>query len=206
VVETHAIPEMAVSCAEVERFQRDGFLIRRGLLPPSTCAAIRDRLWAANTSAQLRREDPTTWVGPLPPEDLPSNRGGLPGNPSYSFTDHRDWDDVRSEFTWRYRRMGNEPLLLHAVRSAAWEIAQALVHATHGPGKLVEPVAGAPWRPDRGAGQNLDRGRGVLCNLPRPPGSRRTPIANGTHVDQFPFHLGMCAYIDRVEPGGGGFT
>ena len=198
---------MAVSRAELDRFRRDGLLIRRGLLPASACEAIRDRLWAANTSTQLRRDQPTSWVGPLSPDDLPSNRGGLPSNPSYSFTDHRDWDEVRSEFSWRYRRMGAEPLLLDAVReSAAWEVAQALVNAAHGPGELVEPVAGAPWREDRGAGQNLDRGRGVLCNLPRPAGSRRTPIANGAHVDQFPFHLGMCAYIDRVEPGGGGFT
>lgn len=83
--------------------------------------------------------------------------------------------------------MGNEPILLDVVRSAGWEIAPVLANPTHGPGKLVKPVAEAPRRPDRGAGRNPGRrwcvhARGVLCNLLTLPGSRRTPITNGAHV------------------------
>ena len=46
--------------------------------------------------------------------------------------------------------------------TAIWEIAEQLL----GKGELIEPTLGAPWRKDRTAGQQSDRVRGVICNLP----------------------------------------
>ena len=43
-----------------------GYLIKRGAMPLELCAAARDRLWATAESDVLKRDNPRSWVGPLP--------------------------------------------------------------------------------------------------------------------------------------------
>lgn len=49
--------------AEIASFVEHGFLVKRGVLSPHLCRSARDRLWAGNTSAQLRRDSPASWRG-----------------------------------------------------------------------------------------------------------------------------------------------
>ena len=53
-----------------------------------------------------------------------------------------------------------------------------------------------------------ERVRGVLCNLPHPPGAHESAesIAAAAHVDCLPFHLAVTALVDSCPEGGGGFT
>ena len=192
-----------LSAEELLSFKREGYLIRRGLLAPEHCAAARDALWAGNeTPTVLRRDDPLSWVGPI---DWDSEPGGPKdvGNPPAQDERSADWDNARSDFNWRYRAIGNQQPLIGIVRDTPiWSIAEQLL----GAGKLIEPTVGAPWREDRTAGQQSERVRGVICNLPRPAGTPRPNVANGAHVDSQPFHCGLVVYVDDVPPGGGGFT
>ena len=125
------------------------------------------------------------------------------GNPPAQDERSADWDNARSDFNWRYRAIGNQQPLIGIIRDTPiWSVAEQLL----GAGKLIEPEVGAPWREDRTAGQQSERVRGVICNLPRPAGTRRPSVANGAHVDSQPFQCGLVVYVDDVPPGGGGFT
>ena len=113
----------------------------------------------------------------------------------------------KGPYAWRHRGIGNEQPLIGFVRDTAiWLVAEQLL----GKGALIEPTLGAPWRADRSAGQQSERVRGVICNLPRPPhphpDSVRRPIANGAHVDSQPFHCGVVVLVGDCPPGGGSFT
>ena len=50
-----------LSADDLSFFVREGYLIKRGVLDPSQCAAARDALWAANASSVLRRDAPGSW-------------------------------------------------------------------------------------------------------------------------------------------------
>ena len=82
-----------LSDAEIASFKSSGFLIRRQLLGAAGCAAVCDALWAANTSRVLRRDDPGSWVGPLPDFDLPPPDGG-----AFDRYSPGTWDDFRSAY------------------------------------------------------------------------------------------------------------
>ena len=45
--------------------------------------------------------------------------------------------------------------------------------------------------------------RGIYATLPQPRNTPPTPVSGG-HLDGHPFQLGVEAYIDEVEEGGGG--
>jgi hypothetical protein len=70
--------------AEIARFKRDGFLIKRSVLDPELCAAARDALWAANDAPHaIQRDDPSSWVGPWKFQD-----------------EQRTGDNVRKHYRW----------------------------------------------------------------------------------------------------------
>ena len=66
-----------LSRAELAHFKREGYVIRRGALQPELLAAARDRLWASNTSATLRRGEPASYVGGFSEADQDCDRSGL---------------------------------------------------------------------------------------------------------------------------------
>jgi hypothetical protein len=59
---------------EIASFVANGFLVKRSILSQELCAAARDRLWAGNTSASLRRDDPSSWRG-IPEAERESTLG-----------------------------------------------------------------------------------------------------------------------------------
>ncbi len=164
----------------------------RGLLSAARCREVRDKLWEGEDNGPLKRNDPLSWVGPHEWQPTETEKAQY---------------IVKGPYAWRHRGIGNEQPLVSLVRdSGVWSVAEQLL----GTGTLIEPTLGAPWRLDRGAGQQSERVRGVICNLPRPQpphaDSVRRPVANGAHVDSQPFHCGVVVLVGDCPPGGGGFT
>eukprot|EP01043_Picozoa_sp_COSAG02_P090512 COSAG02_NODE_27351_length_611_cov_1.808594_1_plen_98_part_01 len=48
--------------------REEGFVIKHGALDPQLMAQARDLLWES-APPSLRRDDPSTWVGPIKKED-----------------------------------------------------------------------------------------------------------------------------------------
>ena len=147
-----------------------GFLIKRKVLSPELCAKARDRMWAGNTSSVLRREDPATWVGPLPEADRTSTLDGL--------------NDRTSQ--WRLRELSGEEDLLQLLPGRVFPWLEQLL----GKGQVVEPVPTSTAADPDPRGTRL-RGwpvwggkelRGAYCNLPseRPPAA--PPLATAARA------------------------
>ncbi|MEC9377498.1 MAG: phytanoyl-CoA dioxygenase family protein [Candidatus Latescibacterota bacterium] len=147
-------------------FKTHGYLILRQILDPALLAKARARLWDA-APPSMRRDDPTSWVGPVSTKEESDDR-----------------DNYRRGFRWQYRKIGPEPWMVEMLpkNRTVWNLAQQLL----GRNRLVEPTGV----------------RGIYCTLPY--GDHETPPL-GCHVDAHPFHFGVVAYMDDVDPGGGGF-
>ena len=50
---------------EIQFFVEHGYVIKSGLMSPEHCAMALDAVWESNRSCRLRRDDPSTWVGPV---------------------------------------------------------------------------------------------------------------------------------------------
>lgn len=92
--------------------------------------------------------------------------------------------NYRRGYRWQYRTIGTEPWMVDLLPKdpTIWAAAEQLL----GVGQLAEPTGV----------------RGIYCTLPNGGRDLGPP---GCHVDAHPFHLGAVAYIDDVEPEGGGF-
>lgn len=83
-----------LSADDLSFFVREGYLIKRGVLDPSQCAAARDALWAANASSVLRRDAPDSWR-PIAADD-----------------ESTDMMNYRKADQWRLRGMCSTSLVL----------------------------------------------------------------------------------------------
>ena len=81
---------MQLTTEQLRFFKREGYLILRGVMDPELMARARERLWD-DPPASLNREDPATWVGPLPEADRSD-----------------DSANMKREYRWQYRRIGGE--------------------------------------------------------------------------------------------------
>ena len=59
---------MRLTEAELVTFREEGFVIKYNALDPELMARARDLLWES-APPSLRRNDPSTWVGPIKKED-----------------------------------------------------------------------------------------------------------------------------------------
>jgi len=104
---------------ELRFFKRNGYLIKRGVMDPALMARARACLWD-EPPPSMKRDDPRTWVGPLPAADL-----------------SKDPDSVRGEYHWKYRRIGADPW---AVRMLATDPAIfAMAEQMLGAGEMQPP-------------------------------------------------------------------
>ena len=170
-----------LSPSQLTQFARDGVLILRGVLDPELCRAARERLWdCAPPQGRVRRDRPSSWVGPWREEEE-----------EYMVTGSRlegpRGKAVRAGFNWQVRHLASEELLLDLVPRAVMPVAEQLM----GAGTVAEP---------KGT-------RGFYCYLPRPPSVPRGNDAAGAHVDGWVnrVRLEAIGYFDDVPPGGGGF-
>ncbi|MEZ4616602.1 MAG: hypothetical protein R2867_14035 [Caldilineaceae bacterium] len=98
-----------LTTAEIDFFKEQGFVIKRGLLDPVLMAKARAALWAG-APAELKRDDPSSWVGPFQEEsDAP--------------------ESVRHGYTWKYRAPGSDEWMktLLPRNPNVWAIAEQLL-------------------------------------------------------------------------------
>ena len=80
---------------EIRFFKREGYLVKRGVLAPELMARARERKWAG-APARMKRDDPTTWCGPFPPDEEQGEAS----------------ENCRIGFTWKYREPAREPWIV----------------------------------------------------------------------------------------------
>ena len=177
---------------EIAFFKTNGYLILRGALDPEGCSRARDMLWASlPDGTRIRRDDPSTHVGPFADSDT-----------------NDDVQDLREGYRWQLRRVGTDSQLLDLVFC---DRLVAAAEALLGAGTLRAPVVhgmpmgtqGAAW-----PGGPVDPAlgtegvRGIYCTLPY--GEHR-PDRLGCHTDGHPFNLGIVGLIGDVPPDCGAF-
>ena len=174
---TAAVEQQLLTPAEIARFKRDGFLIKRNVLDPELCAAARDALWAANDVPHaIQRGNPSSWIGP------------------WKFQDEaRTGDNIRKHYRWHCNAdgLGGSPLFVDLVGGATHRFAQQLLGAeeTTAPGGSGGVYATLP--------------RGKVGQ--RRPYISHPLQAHCDSSLEGRGRLGVVGYIDDVPPGGGAF-
>ncbi|MEM7342847.1 MAG: phytanoyl-CoA dioxygenase family protein [Chloroflexota bacterium] len=177
---------------QIAFFKDNGYLLLRGVLDPALCAQARDRLWdSLPADSDIRRDDPTTHVGPFSEHDT-----------------QIDAQHMRRDYRWQLRDIGTEPLILNLVYS---ETLTAMAEQLLGVGTLRRPIVGGVPMGSHGfawpdgpvdPAHDVEGIRGIYCTLPY---GDRPQEADWLHTDGHPFHLGLVGLINDVPPNGGGF-
>ena len=170
----------SLTSEELAFFKAQGYLIVNNVLDKKLCAEVLDLLWRElPPHVSLKRDDPESHVGPFSKEDA-----------------NEDSSHLRQGFRWRLRKVENHALLKRLVfaRNLVRIVAQFL-----GDGMVYQPSRDITARDPT---QTYTGIRGVYGVLPY--GNFRSP-RNGFHTDGHPFHLGMVAALEYIEPQGGGF-
>ncbi len=102
---------------EIVFFKEQGYLIKRGILDPALLERAREALWAG-APAKLKRDDPSSWVGPFQEES-------------------NDPTSLRRGYTWKYRAPGSDDWMKQLLpqNPNVWAIAEQLL----GSGNLQPP-------------------------------------------------------------------
>lgn len=196
---------LGLTLEEIEQFRTQGYVIKRGLIPPETFKPFLDLWWQQPpvTSANLDPDNPRTWVscGQHWPDD---NRWGLPQN----WMGDAAWpspNDVRpgatvgervgrlphkltrdiGNFNWRWHGIGHDPAFVRATSAHP----QVLF--------MIEAILGGPVKLPH-------RNRGIYSVFPR--GADDPPTTLGAHMDQNMTEMQVVTYLDDVDPRCGGFT
>jgi hypothetical protein len=177
---------------ELAFFKTNGYVILKGALDLDGCRNARGLLWSTlPEGSQIRRDDPTTHLGPFNEAD--SNDDVL---------------DLRVGFRWQLRRIGTHPALIDLVFC---DRLVAAAEALLGAGTLRAPVPDGTPMGTKGAawpGGPVDPAlgtegiRGIYATLPYGEHRAQGP---GCHTDGHPFNLGIVGLIDDVPPEGGAF-
>lgn len=197
--------EMGLSPAEVEQFRNEGYVIKRGLIPPEAFAPFLDLWWHQPPilAAALDPNDPATWVAPGRhwPEE---NRWGLRSDwmgklPWPGPEDSRSGADIGE-------RVGRLPhKLTRDLSNDVWR--------WHGIGHDLDFVAATSGHPNvlymaeallGGPIKKPYRNRGIYSIFPRDPDG---PVSKlGPHMDANMTEMQVVIYLQDVEPASGGFT
>ena len=172
-------------------FKTNGYLILRGAMDSTLCQRVRDFMWQAlPVDVSLRREDPSSFIGPFLEQDESSDERHL-----------------RSGYRWLNRYLGvnadvisliySESICAMAQQLMGGNLRQAVVngmpmgsHGTAWPGGPTDPALGN------------DGARGVYCTLPY---GNKARGPDGCHTDGHPFQLGVVGLIDDCPEDGGAF-
>lgn len=166
-------------------------------------------------SASIKRNDPSSWIGPVRKEDecsedLQNARPDGGHNP-----------DLKG-FRWQAHKCGGEPFMIHmlATNPEMWEIAEQLLGA--GCVQQCDRIRGVYGTLPYGA-EAQRTGIGPDDGPPQPlngPGPKTAPLGRGApwsrpgpntpqgdreicHNDAHGMHIGVVGLIDKVPPGGG---
>ena len=178
--------EQTVSHEQIGFFKEHGFLILERLIDEDAINAAMSRIWdyvevripGASESSVLRRDDPTTWRQPAFGKQPPQPKTGYyQGRVPVEYFDR----------TIKLHDIGTEDFLLDLLPR------HPCVEA------IAKRMLGPNLRPS-----NVTRG--VYALLPGPKGRSAKGSMLGPHTDQVCQQLNTCAYLNDVEPRGGGFT
>ena len=197
--------QCGLSPEEIEQFRRDGYLIKRDLVPGELFRPILDLWWQQPpvTESGVIREQPETWVSPGD-RWLSENRRGL----TYNWMGENLWpgpEDARPGATVG-DRVGRLPYKLTRDRTNdVWrwhgiEHDPEFVACTTGHPNVMymaEALLGGPIKKPH-------RNRGLYAVFPCDPEGPESIL--GPHIDQNMTELMVVTYLHDVEPGGGGFT
>ena len=173
-------------------FKQNGYLLLPGAVADELCDRAVDLLWSRlPTGSDMRRDDPATQVGPFSEHDFEEGR-----------------HNSRRGFRWNLREIASVPLLTDMAYSQ--RLCTVVEHLL-GSGMLRRPIVDG--KPVGGVGFDWGAGspelsmdttgvRGTYCTLPY---GDKAPEPDGIHADAHPFHLGMVALLEDVEPEGGAF-
>ena len=169
---------------EIQVFKRQGYLIKRGILDPELMARARERKWAG-APPRMKKDDPTTWLGPWRPEE-----------------ENSDGSNLRNGFAWLYRETSREKWMVDMVTQnpVIFGWAEQLL----GKGEVSGDRGGRPGV--RGTYCILPSGhlpeKPTICHCDVPP-ARLPSIDNKT---LFAPGLGVVGLIEDIPPHGGAFT
>lgn len=196
---------LGLSPEEIAQFKQTGFLIKRGLIPPSEFAPFLELWWHQPPiiEAGIRRNEPASWVTPgkhWPDEnrwDLANDWMG--GSAWPSPTDERPGAEIGERVgrlphrltrgfvndVWRWHGIGHDEEFV-AATSAHPNVLY-----------MAEALMGGPVKRPR-------RNRGIYSVFPRDPSGEKSKL--GPHMDQNMAELIVVTYLEDVEPQSGGFT
>ncbi|MEM7115316.1 MAG: phytanoyl-CoA dioxygenase family protein [Chloroflexota bacterium] len=183
---------MHLTAEQIAFFKENGYLLLPKALDTELCAQARARMWSSlPPDSDLKRDDPTTHIGPFSEKDTQIAAQNL-----------------RQGYRWQLREMGTEPLMINLVYS---ERMMAIAEQLLGAGTLRRPIIGGVPMGSKGfawpngpvdPANNVEGIRGIYNTLPY---GNRPKEPDHPHTDGHPFHLGLVGLINDVPPGGGGF-
>jgi len=196
---------LGLSAEEIAQFKQSGFLIKRGLIPPSEFAQFLELWWQQPPvlAAGVTRNEPSSWVAPgkhWPDENRWALANDWMGTGAWpSPTDERQGAEVGERVgrlphrltsgyvndVWRWHGLGHDEEFV-AATSAHPNVLY-----------MAEALMGGPVKRPR-------RNRGIYSIFPRDPAGEESKL--GPHMDQNMAELIVVTYLDDVDPQSGGFT
>ncbi len=183
---------MILNQEQLSFFKVNGYLILPKILDSGLCERARDLLWSSlPKETNIKREDPSTHVGPFIDKDL-----------------EEDVTNLRQGYKWQLRSIGTDQLMIDLVYS---ETLQQIAEELLGKDTLVKPKVGGKTMGHHGAawpGGPVDPAldnegaRGIYATLPYGDKEKEPDFC---HSDGHPFNLSLVGLIDDVLPNGGAF-
>ena len=147
---------MILNQEQLSFFKVNGYLILPKILDSGLCERARDLLWSSlPKETNIKREDPSTHVGPFIDKDL-----------------EEDVTNLRQGYKWQLRSIGTDQLMIDLVYS---ETLQQIAEELLGKDTLVKPKVGGKTMGHHGAawpGGPVDPAldnegaRGIYATLP----------------------------------------
>jgi len=113
---------MKLSTTDLIFFKENGYLIKRGILDEVLMARARERFWDY-TPERFSKDKPSSWVGPIPPEEEEEKTAKEP-NESRGFRLH--YRTIGSE-AWMVQLLAKDPTI--------WNMAEQML----GSDQIIEP-------------------------------------------------------------------
>ena len=197
--------QLGLSPEEIAQFREQGYIIKRGLIPPEVFEPFHALWWQQPpiVNAGVNENDPRTWVAPgkhWPPDqrwstadnwmgegawprDEDARRGAEAGE-RVGRLPHKLTQDIAND-VWRWHGIGHDPDFVNATT--------AHPNVLH----MAEALMGGPVK-------RPHRNRGIYSIFPRDPEGDESNL--GPHMDANMTELMVVTYMSRIGPRQGGFT
>ena len=197
--------KLGLSADEITQFREQGYIIKRGLIPPKVFEPFHKMWWHQPpvVNAGVNQNNPSTWIAPgrhWPEENrwstaknwMGGNAWPVPGDERPGADDservgrlpHKLPQDISND-VWRWHGIGHDPEFVNATT--------AHPNVLH----MAEALMGGPVKRPR-------RNRGIYSIFPRDPEGPASTL--GPHMDANMTELMVVTYMSDIGPRQGGFT